>query len=242
VSSVRRIPFPREHGAWAMLLAAAALAWAHPWARGWPAAVLTLLFVLAFAIQQPLRQVTAGRPGWRWIALYGALLLAGTVWLVVACDMRFLVPAAAAGMVLTAIDLRLRRTHSHRTFLLRFVGGAGLTLVLPAILAAMHPAYAGYALTLWALTLAYFATRILRVRRARGLDRRALVWTQVALYALLALFVARGWAAPGVVVAFVPGTVSALRAAPGESLRTVGWHEMAHLAWFVSVVTLSYHF
>jgi hypothetical protein len=240
--NVRRIPFPREHGAWAMLIAAAAVAWAHPWARGWPAAVLTLLFVLAFAIQQPLRQVAAGRRGWRWILLYGSLLFAGAAWLVVACDMRFLIPAAAAGMVLTAIDLRLRRTHAHRTFLLRFVGGAGLTLVLPAILAAMHPAYAGYALVLWALTLAYFATRILRVRRARGLDRRALVWTQVALYSLVTLFVVRGWATPWVILAFVPGTVSALRAQQGENLRSVGWHEVAHLAWFVTVVTVSYHF
>ena len=239
--NVRRIPFPREHGAWAMLLAAALVAWAHPWAHGWPAAVLTALFVLAFAIQQPLRQIAAGRSGWRWVALYGTLLLAGAAWLVVACDMRFLIPAAAAGMVLTAVDLRLRRTHSHRTFLLRFIGGAGLTLVLPAILATMHPGYAGYALVLWALTLAYFATRILRVRRARGLELRVIVWAQVGLYALLAVFVGHGWTTPWVILAFVPGTLAALRAAPEENLRTVGWHEMAHLAWFVTAVTLSYH-
>ena len=95
--NVRRIPFPREHGAWAVLLAALLLAWAHPWARGWPAAVLGILFVLAFAIQAPIRALALGRAGrWgAWVFFYGTLLLGGAVYLVVGHSMHVLIPAAA---------------------------------------------------------------------------------------------------------------------------------------------------
>ena len=81
----RRLWIPREHGAWAMLLAAIALAWAVPGVRGVPAAVLTILFLLGFAIQEPLRVIVGGRGGViaiLWAFAYAVPLLGGAAWLV----------------------------------------------------------------------------------------------------------------------------------------------------------------
>ena len=124
---MRAIWIPREHGAWAMLLAAIALAWAVPGVRGFPAAVLSVLFLLGFAIQQPLRVITGGRGGWAavlWALAYAVPLLGGAAWLVWTCHVYLLVPLAAAGLVLTGVDLALRRRGHHRNFLVRLVGAA----------------------------------------------------------------------------------------------------------------------
>jgi len=247
----RRIPLPREHGAWAMLTAAVLLAWAHPWVRGWPAAVLTVLFVLSLAIQEPLRATAAGKQGERrWIAIYGALLLLGAGWLVARQRAYVLIPAAAAGVLLTGVDLRLRGRKRHHSFLLRLFGVAGLTLALPAILALLHPARAAYALVLWAETLAYFATRLV-VLRARNETRRsgpaASGWkratglSQAALYGLLVAFVAAGWATPFVFAAYLPGSWAAFHIRTDLELRRVGLREVAQLAWFVVALLASYH-
>jgi len=249
--ATRRIPFPREHGAWAMLTSAVLLAWAHPWVRGWPAAVLTVLFVLSFAIQESLRATAAGkRGGRRWIAIYGAVLLAGAGWLVARQRVFVLIPAAGAGVLLTWIDLRLRRRKQHHSFLLRFFGGAGLTLALPAILALLHPTRAAYALVLWALTLAYFASRLVVVRARNEMRRSgpgATRWkrgnraAQAGLYCLLGAFVALGWATPFVFAAYLPGSWAAFHIRVDLELRRVGMREVAQLAWFVVALLGSYH-
>jgi len=236
-----------------MLLAAAALAWALPSVRGWPAAVLTLLFVLAFAIQEPLRAVAVGRTdrgALAWIGIYGALLLAGAAWLVIACEMYALVPAAILGLGFTGADLAMRRRGRHRGFFFRLLGGAGLTLVLPATVAVAHPGWVGYALGVWGLTLAYFATRMVAIRSrnearrqsaAAPAWRRSVILSQAGLYVVLGAVAALGAASPWLVLAFVPGTVAALRPQPERDLKTVGWLEVAHLAWFVAAVIVSYH-
>jgi len=249
----RRLRIPREHGAWAMLLAAAALAWALPAVRGWPAAVLTFLFVVAFAIQEPLRAVAVGRgdrAALLWIGIYGAVLLAGAGWLVVECGVYALVPAAILGIGFTAVDLVKRRRGRHRGFLFRLAGGAGLTLVLPATVAVAHPGWVGYALGVWGLTLAYFATRMVAIRRRNEARRqspaapawtRAVLLSQIGLYVVLVSVVVLGAASPWLLLAFVPGSVAALRTQPDRDLRTVGWLEVAHLGWFVAAVIVSYH-
>ena len=250
---MRTIWIPREHGAWAMLLAAIALAWAVPGVRGLPAAVLTVLFLLGFAIQQPLRVITGGRGGRAAILmalLYGVPLLGGAAWLVWTCHVWLLVPLAFAGMALTATDLILRRQGHHRNFVVRLVGAACLTLVLPATVAVVHPGWVPYAFGAWGLTLAYFVTRFVAVRawsearwRGHAADAwRSLVYTtQAGLYLILLPVVAAGMVSGLVLLAFVPGTVAALRRHPGGTMQATGWAEVSHLAWFVLAVIGTYH-
>ena len=87
--NVRRIPVPREHGAWAVLFASLLLAFAH--VRSGSAVVLAVLFVLAFAIQQPLRELAAGRRGWPWVAAYGVPLVLGAGYLVLVHGLTLLI-------------------------------------------------------------------------------------------------------------------------------------------------------
>ena len=49
-----RVPIPREHGAWGVLLASLLLAYAHAWARSGAMLLLGALFLLSFAVQEPL--------------------------------------------------------------------------------------------------------------------------------------------------------------------------------------------
>ena len=244
---------PREHGAWAMLLAAIALAWAVPGMRGLPAAVLTVLFLLGFAIQQPLRVITGGRGGRTailWALAYGVPLLAGAAWLVWTCRVWLLVPLALAGMALTATDLILRRRGHHRNMAVRVAGAACLTLVLPATVAIVHPGWVKYAFGAWGLTLAYFVTRFVAVRawsEARWRGHAADAWrsvvytTQAALYLILLPVVVAGMVSGVVVLAFVPGTVAALRRPSEGTMQATGWAEVSRLAWFVLVVIGTYH-
>ena len=250
--ALRRLPIPREHGAWAILLAAAALAWAHPWVRGWPAAVLTLLFAVAFAIQEPIRGAAMGRerPRWGWIAAYATFLLGGAAYLVATGLAAVLVPAALFGIALTAADLALRRRRRQRQLALRLAGGAGLTLLLPAVLSLGHERPTLYAFLLWALTLTWFGTRVVAVRAqsaARDCDADAARWrwaavlSQAAVYAGLGALVALRLASPFLAVGYVPGPGSLFVRGPETGMRRTGWREAALLAWFVVGVTLSYH-
>lgn len=248
-----RLWIPREHGAWAMLLAAIALAWALPGVRGVPAAVLTILFLLGFAIQEPLRVIVGGRGGavaTLWVLGYALPLLGGAAWLVHTYEVRLLVPLAGGGILLTATDLALRRSGRHRNFLVRLVGGACLTLVLPATVAVAHADMVTYAFAAWGLTLAYFATRFIAIRarnEVRWRGRAADAWrslvpaSQAAVYIVLLPFAAAGMVSAWLFLAFVPGSIDALRLRPGQTMRATGWIEVPHLAWFVVAVIGAYH-
>jgi len=250
---VSRLWIPREHGAWAMLFAAIALTWAVPEVRGWPAAVLTVLFLLGFAIQQPLRVIVGGRGGLvaiLWAILYAVPLLAGAAWLVDTCEVELLVPLASMGILLTALDLMLRRRGHHRNFLVRLIGGACLTLVLPATVAVAHPDAVSYAFGAWGLTLGYFVTRFIAVRarnEARWRGHAADAWrqlvfaSQAALYLVLLPIAAAGMVSGWILLAFLPGTVEAVRPHPAQSMRATGWIEVPHLAWFVLAVIATNH-
>ena len=245
----RRIPFPREHGAWAVLFACLLLAWAHPWARGWPAAVLAVLFCLAFAIQEPLRALARGRAGgWgAWVLLYGALLVVGATYLVLAHRMYVLLPAAGVGLVLTGADLQARRSRLHRSAVLRVAGIAALTLVLPGTLCLVHPQRADYAFVLWWLMIVQFLSRYavvrarIAVRRGEGASHRAVLATQALLYLSAGALVLAGAAPPWILVAILPGTLLARVPRKETSLRRAGWAEVALLLWFVAAVLGAYH-
>lgn len=247
-----RVPIPREHGAWALLLAAAALATAHPGVAGWPAFGLVGLFLLAFGMQEPLRAVAAGRAGpWRrWLAAYVVLLAAGAAWLVVEHDVALLVPLAGGGALVTAADLVARRLGLQRHVAWRLLGSALLTLVLPATLCLMHPDWAGYAIVLWGLTVAYFGTRLLFVRAAAARRREtpdaarwrsAAIWVHVPLFAGLVGLAVHGFVSAWVWTAFVPGACATLFVHRSLSLRRTGWIEALLLCWFVIAVVASFH-
>jgi hypothetical protein len=153
-------------------------------------------------------------------------------------------------MTLTATDLMLRRKGHHRNFVVRLIGAACLTLVLPATVAVVHPGWVTYAFGAWGLTLAYFATRFVAVRawnelrwRGQAADAwRSLVYTtQAALYLMLLPVVAAGIVSPWLLLAFVPGTVAAVRRHDPATMRATGWAEVSHLAWFVLAVIGTYH-
>ena len=230
--NVRHIPLPREHGAWAILFASLLLAFAH--VHSGPAVVLAVLFLLAFAIQQPLRELAAGRRGWPWVAAYGVPLLLGAGYLVFVHRLTLLVWVAAFGVLLTAVDLAARRYRVHRTAGLRIAGAAGLSLALPGMLCLYHPDRAGYAWTLWWMVVLYFTARlpVVRARIRGGLSWPLFAATQAALYASAIVFTPL-WTLIGI----APQTFVVHRG----SMRRAGWIEGLLLLSYIACLIGSYH-
>jgi hypothetical protein len=246
---VARIPLPREHGAWAVLLASLLLAWAHPGVVSWPSVVLALLFLLAFAIQEPLRAAVAGRgrSAVAWILLYGAALTAGAAFLIVRYEMWVLIPAGVLGIMLTAVDLLARRHRLHRTAVARLVGIAALTLALPGLLCIIHPDRAAYAFVLWAIVVVYVGSRLpivrsrILARKGEAFSHKTTVLTEVLLYLAIGALVATRLAPVWIVLAVLPGTIAAFLPVRDMSLQRVGWREVLLLLWFVVAIVGGYH-
>jgi hypothetical protein len=230
--NLRRIPVPREHGAWAVLFASLLLAFSH--VRSGPAVVLAVLFVLAFAIQQPLRELAAGRRGWPWVAAYGIPLVLGAGYLVLVHRVTLLIWVALFGVLLTAFDLAARRYHVHRSAGVRIAGAAGLSLVVPGMLCLYHPERAGYAWTLWWMIVVYFVARmpVVRARIHGRLSWPLFAASQAALYASALIFTPV-WTLIGI----VPQTFVFHRG----SMRRAGWTEGLLILAYVACLVGSYH-
>jgi len=252
MKGLRGVPLPREHGAWAMLAGGVLLALAHPWARTPAALVLAALFLLGFALQAPLRALASGHPaGARiWTAVYALPMLAGAAFLWMRHDAVWLLPAALFGGGLTLAELWARRRKRQRHAVLRLLGAAGLTAVLPGMLALFHPDRLAYALVLWVLVVMWFASRVPWVRanqtaRSRegdvGVWRRPVLAGQAALWLVVLALAGARLAAPWVVIALVPGTAGVLAPAPGLSNPEIGKREILQLSWFVGWLIASYH-
>jgi hypothetical protein len=232
-----------------VLLASLLLAWAHPGVLSWPSVILALLFLFAYAIQEPLRAATAGRARGAtvWILLYGAVLAGGAAFLIVHYRMWVLVPAAVLGILLTAVDLLARRHHLQRSAVFRLMGIAALSLALPGLLCVIHPERARYAFVLWAIVVAYVGSRLpivrarILARKGEPASRTAIIVTQILLYAAVAALLVAGQAPVWILVAVLPGTLVAFLPVRDSSLRRVGWREVVLLLWFVVAIVGGYH-
>lgn len=251
--SLRSLPLPREHGAWGMLIAGALIAWSHPGVAGLPSAAVILLFAAAFALQELLRAAIVGRrtAALRWVVAYGAVLVATAGWLLLVHQLWVLVPAAVYGGLVSAFDLMARRRGASRSAAIRLAGGSALTLVLPGALCVVHPQWAMHAAVLWAVTVAYFAIRLVAVR-ARFAEPtqpgRARRWRTAALachagtMAAIALLATCGVASPWLVAAFLPAVIRDALPPRSVTARRTGWIEVALLGWFVIATVASFHF
>jgi hypothetical protein len=245
-----KLPVPREHGAWGLLLQpfVAGAVLAGNWS--WPLLPALGLVLLGFLLREPLIVIARRRlvwrragaeekPAWLWAALEALGLAACFALLARAAPLPALLALAgvAAGMTVAAVWVTVR--NRQRSIVFQVVSAAGLsTTALLAVLASTA-AIPGWAWWLWAVLSAQAAASILvvharlRIRAARGAAAGGGILG--AAYTAQALQLAAGAAHPPLALAFVFSALAnaaellRLRSARnlGEALTRVGFRTLA---------------
>jgi hypothetical protein len=257
--------FPREHGAWGILLVplvTGASVGLMEGGRAWPLAPLSIVVLSLFWMRTPIESwigttpVKARTP--IEIALVrnavlalGAVALAASIWLF--WDWRNpalwrIGSAAAAAFLAQALVRRSGRTAA------QLVGAAGLTTVAPAAYYVVTGQLNGAAGSLWASNLLFAANQIqfvqLRIRAARAARKekfamgRAFFAGQIALMALLGLACVGHIFPWYAAMAFVPllfrGFVWFAADSEPLAIHSVGKRELAHAIVFGVLLVVAF--
>jgi len=262
-TEVRRksLVFPREHGAWGMLLVpliTGALVGLVDGGNGWPLAPLTIAVLALFWLRTPVESWMGAAPvkarNERELALVRKAALALTAvaagalaWLFGGgSHLSLLWIGAAAGAAFCAQAMVKQIGRSGRTAA-QMIGAAGLTATAPAAYYVVTGHIDGVAWALWLANLAFAANQIqfvqLRIRSARALTAaerlaagRAFLVAQGALVIALAVACAArffGWLAA---MAFAPilarGFAWFLSSGEPLAIHRLGKRELAYAVMF----------
>ena len=253
--------FPREHGAWGILLVPLAtgasvglLAGGH----AWPLVPLTIAVLALFWLRTPVESWMGTTPVKArthdevafvrsTVLALAAVSLAALVWLFWGGrnpDLLWI--GAAAGVAFLAQTVVRRAGRTFRTAA-QTVGAAGLTLVSPAAYYAVTDHLNGAAWSLWIANLLFAANQIqfvqLRIRAARVMKReekisigRAFLAGQIVLMALLGLACAahlfRWYAAMAFLPVLFRGFAWFVSASEPLAIHTLGMRELIHACAF----------
>jgi hypothetical protein len=263
--AVFTLTLPRQHGAWASLLAAFILGTVAGGRFG-PEVLLLLFAVLAafvgrqaflVALKLPVDDTRRGDVR-IWTAVYVAIFATAALSLVIAWDLRYLLALGAAAFLLLAFTTLLERRGRSFSVVAEAAGFAGLSLAAPAAEYAATGTLSGRTAAVGLLCAAYFLGSLLHVRfvlrtplatryTLRGRLQAGAGSATLHLHALgfSAAAVTLGWLPPLVPLAFAPAAYRALRAVflhrgARAAVRTLGWQEAAHMLVFVVVASTAY--
>jgi len=214
-------PWPREHGAWAILLVSFGAGWAVGWKPDIRLLPLLVACVFALALRTDVVEaVTARRLRrlWPWGVSDGLVSLAALC--TAAVGRPGLFGMAVLGMLAMSVDTAVRGGRIPRSLLAEVVSTGGLALAGPAALYTASGVLSGDVLWLWTALTVHFLGAVLRVRarlaqsKDASMGRRA--WKAVLVYHLCAAAAAGaagllGWVPPAMWAAFVPALLSGLR-------------------------------
>jgi len=247
-------PWPKEHGAWGILLGSffAASAWAGSFKL---APVLLLLSFTSFYFFHPVFLLFLHgktRPADR---LWGGLCLAVGWGLLLAAgaDYRPIVPLSLVMALFLFLEALLIRHRLHRTLTAQLIGTTGLTVIAPLTVILSGRTVVPAAGFVWLLALLFFISGILFARfqiskvsdnaRRGPAYRRGrvglLVFHLLLVAALSVCFVASGrrqlWP-----IAFLPAILISLTAAlerlPELSIKQTGWLIMVQTGLFAGLL------
>ncbi len=260
-----RIPLPREHGAWAMLIVPLLVGVSA--AETFPPAFWLLAFVAFgfFLLRYPLvlaiksRQADARAEALRWSALYGGLTCAGSVALWLATRLWLLIPLGAFGALSLALYLWLAARRAEMTTVGEWIGVAGLALGAPGAYLVATRALNETAGALYALNVLYFGGTIAYIkfkvreqpRASAPRDLASRLWAgrvTVGYHALVVVVVTLsaliGWVPALIPVAFVlpmcKVVVGVLTRPARLNVPRLGYVEVAFVSAFAAIVFLAY--
>lgn len=260
--------YPREHGAWGILLvpfsAAAAIAGMFDAA----VAVALAAVVLAFLVRAPLEflLLPGGRPhpptltpavARRSATVFGAGALAAGLALVVGWRLAaWLLPLAGLALALFLLHLWQARRRAARSWTAELLGTVALTMSAPVAWVAATGGLDSTGLLVWLLNAAFFCaglvyvkSRIRSVTAARtpasAADTARLVWEfHLGLILFVSGLTLFDWLPPLVILPF---GLAAARAAWGVrrfgqrfAVRQLGWKEVAHSLVFAVLLVAAF--
>lgn len=266
---LRVLVFPREHGAWGMLLVPLATGAGAGWAAG-SAFPLVLLIVLALALfclrtpleawlgTSPLRPQTARETAWvrAWAcgyALLAAAALGALLWTTRAFDLLLL--GIAVGAIFLSQALLKKLGKETRTSA-EMIGAAGLASTAAAAYLVTAGRLDAVALALWAANALFAANQVTFVQARLHSARAASVAEKasrgrsflfVEALTLMVLYLAwrLNWLPVLALVAFAPilarGAAWLFRKPRPLVIRRLGWSELAHALLFGALLILGFH-
>ncbi len=261
--SLFRQTIPRQHGAWSILAAAAALGMVAGGGLRVQGALFAVCVVLGFFAQHTgeLWLKFSGSTnrrreiGYLLLAYALTFLLCGAM-LLFKYELWGLLPLAGLASGLVALSLTLSKVRKARTVVGEIVNVLALTLVLPAAAYCAAGSYVYPTVGLTLMAAIFFCASIFHVRylvrggrrQAGSAPERLRAATPSLAYHALGLVAAGALAAFGLLpiaapLALLPVTLKALRAAamPARGptpIRTIGYVELAHTIVFVLLAAL----
>lgn len=261
--SLFRQTIPRQHGAWSILAAAAALGMVAGGGLRVQSALFAVCVVLGFLAQHTgelwlkfsgstKRQREIGH----FLLAYALTFLLCGAMLLFKYELWGLLPLAGLASGLVALSLALSKVHKARTVVGEIVNVLALTLVLPAAAYCAAGSYVYPTVGLTLMAAIFFCASIFHVRhlvrggrRQAGSARERLrAATPSLAYHALGLLAAGALAAFGLLpiaapFALLPVTLKALWAAAMPArrptpIRTIGYVELAHTMIFVLLAAL----
>lgn len=269
IVSLRGVPMPREHGAWAMLIVPV---WVGIGAAGVVSGPVILFALTAFGfflLRYPLmlaiksRAPAARANALRWSAAFLAFTLVWSAALVILSPNWLLIPLGALGFASLAVYLWNSARRAEMTTAGEWTGIAGLALGAPGAYSVSTGRLDTTAVMLYLLNLFYFGGTVFyvkfKVREQPRLVRVSDPWIArlwagrvTLVYHLLVLALVASFAGLGILpalapIAFIPVVCKAIGGvvtSPSPSrlnLRRLGFIELGFTMVFALVILMAYH-
>ncbi len=256
---------PREHGAWAMFYVPFMLGILVAGRVSLPVLLLLLATSAVFISRESLliwwrsrsrgRKTLASRRAGRLLLVYLASAVASGVPLILFYRLYWLLPLALIGGVLLVVNGKQGTRLEDRSVTSEVLAIVGLTLTAPAAYYVARGEWDQWAVWLWMLSSAYFASSVFYVKlRVTGLharrpdDRRRARWQCIAyhvfLLTALSVLSITGSLSLFVLLAFTPALIrtlwSLLKPAPSLNLKRIGITEIVYALIFLLFTTLTF--
>ncbi len=172
-----KIPFPREHGSWAMFIIPLGIGTVVAAKWDWRILVLYLAATGFFLLRYPLsllvktrKRPTDDRPYlWRWSIIYAIITALSGSWLLFGAQFWWLAPMGVIGVLLIAFNLWLISRNRAMDAIGELAGITGLSLGAPMSYYILRGRIDTVAWVLWLLSALYFGGTVfyikLKVRR-----------------------------------------------------------------------------
>jgi archaellum biogenesis protein FlaJ (TadC family) len=269
ITRTKKIPLPREHGSWAMLIVpliiGLAVAGQWTWSSIWLIAATMGLFLLRYPIDTVIK--TRKRPTSdrmvliRWAFVYGLIAALCGGWLIVIDRLYWLIPLGMLSAVLLGYHWWLVERRQEMSARGELAGICGLALGAPLAYYVATGTLNGTALALWIVNALYFGGTVfyikLKVRQQpkepapdriseRLVKAKACLSYQSVSLTILIMLAALTSLPALVLLAFVPMTLKVVIGATrwqdrkSLSLRRLGVIEMAHAMLFAVLIVVAF--
>lgn len=258
-----RIPFPREHGGWAIFLVPLVIGTA---AGGkWDGSLVLFLIaaLFAFLARAPLGGLLQSPPAagdsgawrrrlWTWFGVYGGISLLALFPLLTFYRRPFLLLFGAAGVVLLYLHLRAVLHRRERTLVSQVLAAMGLSLSAPAAYYVAAGILDSRALVLWVVNAAFFSSEVCYVQmrvQAQRFHRPSFRGTAASAYvgtlSVVVVFCLLGLLPAAFLLPFVPSFLKviwvSIRTPRRLLIRRLGWLGVVHSAGFIVLCLLSWN-